>query len=71
MFNSLTVILIISLYMAVLFGIAQLVERRIAVRGEGFKSPWVYSISLAVYHTSWTFYGSVGFAASSGLPPFS
>ncbi|WP_290704619.1 hypothetical protein [Amphritea sp.] len=67
MFSSLTVILIISLYMAVLFGIAQLVERRIAVRGEGFKSPWVYSISLAVYHTSWTFYGSVGFAASSGL----
>lgn len=67
MFSSLTVILTITLYMAVLFGIAQLVERRIAVRGEGFKSPWVYCLSLAVYHTSWTFYGSVGFAASSGL----
>lgn len=67
MFSSLTVILTITLYMAVLFGIAQLVERRIATRGEGFKSPWVYCLSLAVYHTSWTFYGSVGFAASSGL----
>lgn len=67
MFSSLTVILTITLYMAVLFGIAQLVERRIETRGEGFKSPWVYCLSLAVYHTSWTFYGSVGFAASSGL----
>lgn len=27
----------------------------------------MYALSLAVYHTSWTFYGSVGFAASSGL----
>ncbi|WP_417227921.1 sodium:solute symporter family protein [Amphritea sp.] len=67
MFSTLTVILTVTLYMAVLFGIAQIVERRISRRGEGFKSPWVYCLSLAVYHTSWTFYGSVGFAASSGL----
>ncbi|GGK57806.1 sodium:solute symporter [Amphritea balenae] len=67
MFSSLTVILTVTLYMAVLFGIAQLVERRIESRGEGFKGPWIYALSLAVYHTSWTFYGSVGFAASSGL----
>lgn len=67
MFSSLTVILTITLYMAALFGIAQLVERRIENRGEGFKGPWIYALSLAVYHTSWTFYGSVGFAASSGL----
>ncbi|WP_428034453.1 hypothetical protein [Amphritea sp.] len=67
MFSTLTVILTITLYMALLFGIAQLVERRIETRGKGFSSPWVYALSLAVYHTSWTFYGSVGFAASSGL----
>ena len=67
MFSTLTVILTITLYMAVLFGIAQLVERRIATRGKGFSSPWIYGLSLAVYHTSWTFYGSVGFAANSGL----
>ncbi len=30
-------------------------------------NPWVYSFSLAVYCTSWTFYGSVGQAASNGL----
>ncbi|MEH6577138.1 MAG: hypothetical protein V7731_08670 [Amphritea sp.] len=67
MFSSLTVILVISFYMAMLFGIAQLVERRIESTGEGFKGPWIYALSLAVYHTSWTFYGSVGFAAKSGL----
>ena len=31
------------------------------------RSPLVYSLSLAVYCTSWTFYGSVGKAATSGL----
>jgi signal transduction histidine kinase/Na+/proline symporter len=30
-------------------------------------NPWVYSLSLAVYCTSWTFYGSVGRAAAQGL----
>jgi Na+/proline symporter len=29
-------------------------------------NPYIYSLSLAVYCTSWTFYGSVGRAASSG-----
>lgn len=67
MFNSLLVILIISLYMALLFGIAQWVEKRNQLRGKPISSPWIYALSIAVYHTSWTFYGSVGFAASSGL----
>jgi PAS domain S-box-containing protein len=30
-------------------------------------NPYVYSLSLAVYCTSWTFYGSVGKAANAGL----
>ena len=30
-------------------------------------NPFVYSLSIAVYCTSWTFYGSVGEAATSGL----
>jgi Na+/proline symporter len=30
-------------------------------------NPYVYSLSLAVYCTSWTFYGSVGKAATSGF----
>ncbi len=29
-------------------------------------NPWVYTLSLGVYATSWSFYGSVGFAQSHG-----
>ncbi|WP_136680912.1 sodium:solute symporter [Neptunomonas sp. XY-337] len=67
MFSPLVVVSTILIYMACLFGIAQLVERRVAATGETFKSPWIYALSLAIYHTSWTFYGSVGFASTSGL----
>jgi len=31
-------------------------------------SPYIYSLSLAVYATAWTFYGSVGRAASGTSP---
>src|SRR5216684_4827968 len=30
-------------------------------------NPYIYALSLAVYCTSWTFYGSVGRAATSGI----
>lgn len=68
MFTPLSVILYVTVYMALLFAIAQMVEKRIQHKGElRSGNPWIYALSLAVYHTSWTFYGSVGFAASSGL----
>jgi Na+/proline symporter len=67
MFTPLSVILYVSLYMSLLFALAQLVEKRIKNKSESNNSPWIYALSLAVYHTSWTFYGSVGFAASSGM----
>lgn len=31
------------------------------------RSPLVYTLSLSVYCTAWTFYGAVGYAARSGL----
>ncbi|MGB0467166.1 MAG: hypothetical protein ACPGF7_06475 [Pontibacterium sp.] len=67
MFSPVSVILVVSLYMALLFAVAQWVEKRNKTTGKSFSSPWAYALSIAVYHTSWTFYGSVGFAASSGL----
>jgi Na+/proline symporter len=67
MFTPLSVILYVTLYMSLLFALAQLVEKRIKIKSESNNSPWIYALSLAVYHTSWTFYGSVGFAASSGM----
>ncbi len=33
----------------------------------GFDSPLVYTLSLSIYCTAWTFYGAVGYAARSGL----
>src|SRR5690606_6584737 len=37
-------------------------------RTGGFlRSPFVYTLSISVYCTSWTFYGSVGTAARNGL----
>src|SRR6185436_17857985 len=30
-------------------------------------NPYIYALSLAVYCTSWTFYGSVGRATTSGI----
>ena len=54
-------------YLGVLFGIAWVADRR-AERGRSLISnPWTYALSLAVYCTTWTFYGSVGRAASSGI----
>lgn len=56
------------LYVAFLFGVAFFAERR-AQRGYGgwLKSPIVYTLSLSIYCTAWTFYGAVGYAARSGL----
>ena len=55
-------------YLAGLFVIAY-VSDRAAQRGrDGFiSSPIVYTLSLAVYCTAWTFYGAVGSAVRNGL----
>ena len=55
-------------YVVFLFLVAWRVERR-ADRGQlGFlRSPLVYTLSLSIYCTAWTFYGAVGYAARSGL----
>ncbi|MBY6046683.1 ATP-binding protein [Vannielia litorea] len=56
------------LYVGFLFLVAFLAERR-AQRGmpRWLRSPMVYTLSLSVYCTAWTFYGAVGYAARSGL----
>lgn len=67
MFSPISVISTLVCYVLILFLIAQYVEKRTTKKGSVLKSPWLYSLSLAVFHTSWTFYGSVGFASTSGL----
>ena len=55
-------------YGAALFLVAFGAERA-ALRGRSgwLRSPIVYTLSLSIYCTAWTFYGAVGFAARSGL----
>ena len=54
-------------YLALLFGVAYAAERRSAARKSLVSNPYVYALSMAVYCTAWTYYGSVGRAAHSGL----
>ncbi|KAB0496702.1 hybrid sensor histidine kinase/response regulator [Pseudomonas vancouverensis] len=49
-------------YMAIMFAIAFYGDRRSAPLPPRMRA-WVYSLSLAVYCTSWTFFGAVGQAA--------
>jgi hypothetical protein len=61
-------VLVCVCYVAFLFAVAFGADRA-AARGRGgwLRSPVVYTLSLSIYCTAWTFYGAVGFAARSGL----
>ena len=54
-------------YLGLLFAIAYYADKRADEGRSIIASPYVYSLSLAVYATAWTFYGSVGRAASDGI----
>lgn len=54
-------------YLGLLFAVAFIGDRSPAYWRSGLREPAVYALSLAVYCTSWTFYGGVGRAASHGL----
>jgi Na+/proline symporter/signal transduction histidine kinase len=66
MFRPLTLILVLCAYVSVLFVIALWGERGSPLARRLTRSPVVYSLALGVYCTSWTFYGSVGSAATAG-----
>lgn len=65
---SLQIISLITLvYFLLLFGVAYFAIERRAQGRSLISNAHVYSLSLAVYCTSWTYYGSVGRAATSGI----
>ena len=68
MLSPAVVIFVGVAYLAGLFVIAYLSDRA-AERGAWtfLRSPVVYTLSLAVYCTAWTFYGAVGSAVRNGL----
>ena len=63
--NNYTLIFIIIMYLAVLFYIAFLAEKK--RQSKWVNNPYVYTLSLAVYCSAWTYYGSIGIAANSGI----
>lgn len=63
--SSGALLIILSLYLALLFFIAHWAEKKASSRWNN--NPYIYSLSLAVYCSAWTYYGSIGVAANSGL----
>jgi PAS domain S-box-containing protein len=62
------ILLLVSLaYVVVLFLVAYWGDTRPLYPGRPGLRPWIYSLALAVYCSSWTFYGAVGSAANSTL----
>ncbi len=61
------IVLVSFAYLGVLFAIAYFGDKRAEAGRSIIANPYIYALSLAVYCTTWTFYGSVGRAASSGI----
>ncbi len=66
---TLNILILVCLgYVVLLFGVAFAADRMAAAgRGKWLRSPLIYTLSLSIYCTAWTFYGAVGNAARSGL----
>lgn len=62
---SYVLLLVIVGYLAVLFGLGVWAGRN--ANSPWVRNPWVYALSLAVYCSAWTYYGSVGIAATEGI----
>jgi Na+/proline symporter/nitrogen-specific signal transduction histidine kinase len=67
MLQGSVIILTSFAYLGLLFAIAFYADKRADAGRPVIANAYVYSLSLAVYATAWTFYGSVGRAASDGV----
>jgi Na+/proline symporter/nitrogen-specific signal transduction histidine kinase len=67
MLNGPFVIVTAFVYLGLLFAIAAYADRRADEGRSVINNATVYALSLAVYCTTWTYYGSVGRAAVSGI----
>jgi Na+/proline symporter len=61
------ILLVSFCYLSILFAIAYYGDKRADAGRSIISNPYVYSLSLAVYCTAWTFYGNVGSAAKNGI----
>ena len=63
-----TVVVVVSFaYLLLLFAVAYFADRRAEQGRSVISNPWTYALSLGVYCTAWTYFGSVGRAASGGV----
>ncbi|MBS9476686.1 PAS domain-containing hybrid sensor histidine kinase/response regulator [Ancylobacter radicis] len=68
MLQAWVIIAVALVYVGFLFAVASYGDRRVARVPRGRKGrPYIYALSLAVYCTSWTFFGSVGLATTQGV----
>ncbi|MBE2242964.1 MAG: histidine kinase, partial [Burkholderiaceae bacterium] len=54
-------------YLLLLFAIAEFADRRAIAGRSVIDNGWVYALSIGVYCTAWTYFGSIGRAATLGL----
>ena len=66
--NSWLLLGVAGLYLALLFSVAFYIDGHARKHiGARPVDAWIYALSIAVYCTSWTFYGSVGRSAADGI----
>ena len=58
--NGILITMVSILYLGVLFYLAFVAEKFKGLNKSLINNPFVFALSLAVYCTAWTFYGSVG-----------
>ena len=67
MLQGWVVVLTTIIYIVILFAVARYGDSKKDHKGSSRGRPFIYALSLAIYCTTWTIFGSVGFAASSGI----
>lgn len=65
--SNIVAILSALFYLGVLFGVAYYAEYRFKKGKSIINNGYVYALSLGVYCTAWTYYGSVGQASTKGI----
>jgi Na+/proline symporter/anti-sigma regulatory factor (Ser/Thr protein kinase) len=67
MFSPWFIVVVSAAYLGMLFVIASYGDKRARQGRQLINHPLIYTLSMAVFCTSWTFYGSVGLASQSGI----
>ncbi|GIL17362.1 MAG: hypothetical protein BroJett040_11130 [Oligoflexia bacterium] len=67
MFSITSLSVILATYFLILFILGQIAEKHSRQGANWTRSSWLYALSLSVYCTTWTYYGSVGSATTNGM----